>query len=159
MNICIPVTQDSGLESRVSPQFGSASFFVIVDPESRACRTVPIASGSDEHGRRQPMAALEGQAIDGVVVVGIGPGALSKLQAAGIRVYMARAGSAAQAIESFNSGALAEITPAATRPGQGQGQQGPGTHGHGPQGQSRFGQGARGSVPGGPKRGGRSGER
>jgi predicted Fe-Mo cluster-binding NifX family protein len=159
MNICIPVTQDSGLESRVSPQFGSASFFVIVDSESRVCRTVPIASGDDKHGRRQPMAALEGQTIDGVVVVGIGPAALSKLQAVGIRVYMARAGSAAQAIEAFNNGALAEITPAATRPGQGQGQPGAGTHGHGQQGQSRFGQGARGGGPGGLKRGGRSGER
>jgi predicted Fe-Mo cluster-binding NifX family protein len=159
MNICIPVTQDNGLESRVSPQFGSASFFAIVDTDSRACRTVPIAGGTGEHGKREPLAALEGQAIDGVVVVGIGPGALTKLQAAGIRVYMARAGTAAQALDAFNSGTLAEITPAATRPGQGQGQQGPGTHGHGPQGQSRFGQGARGVGPGGPKRGGRSGER
>jgi predicted Fe-Mo cluster-binding NifX family protein len=159
MNICIPVTQDSGLESRVSMQFGSASFLVIVDSESRACRTIPIAGDSPEHGKRQPMAALEGQAIDGVVVVGIGPGALSKLQDAGIRVYMARAGSVAQAIEAFNSGTLAEITPAATRQDQGPGQPGHGAHSHGAQGQSRFGQGARGGGPGGPKRGGRSGER
>lgn len=159
MNICIPVTQDNGLESRVSPQFGSASFLVIVDSATRVCRTVPIVSDSGEHGKRQPMAALEGQAIDGAVVVGIGPGALAKLQAAGIRVYMARAGSAAQALEAFNSGALAEITPAAKRQDAGQGQPGPGTHGHGQQGQSRFGQGARGIGSGGPKRGGRSGER
>lgn len=159
MNICIPITEDNGLESRVSPQFGSASCFAIVDTQSRTCRTVPIAGGSDEHGRPQPMAALEGLAIDGVVVVGIGPGALAKLQAAGIRVYVARAGSVAQALEAFNGGALAEIKPAATRAGRGQGQQGPGAHGHGPQGQSRFGQGARSVGPGGPKRGGRSGER
>ena len=157
MNICIPTTEDNGLESRVSAHVGSAPFFAIVDSESRACRTVSNAHEHHEHGRCQPMAVLEGQDVAALVVGGIGAGALSKLTASGIRVYMARAGSVGEAVDAFNTGTLAAITPAAAC--QGHGQSGPGAHSHGQPEQNRFGQGPRGPGAGSPRRGGRSGER
>jgi predicted Fe-Mo cluster-binding NifX family protein len=159
MNICIPTTEDNGLDSRMSAHFGSAPFFAIVNTGSRSCRSVPNAHESHEHGRCQPMGALEGQEVNAVVVGGIGAGALSKLKAAGVRVYMARAASVGAALDAFNTGTLAEITPAAACQGHGHGQGGPGAHNHGQQGQNRFGQGASGPGAGSVRRGGRSGER
>ena len=159
MNICIPVTQDNGLESRVNAQFASAPFFVLVDTGSGTCRTVPNTDDSHALGRNQPMAALAGETIDAALVISVGPGALAKLYAAGIRVHMARAGSAGEALEAFTSGTLAEIKPAGAGGNKGQGLQGSAAQGHGQQGQSRFGQGARGPGAGSPRRGGRSGER
>ena len=40
MQICIPVVEDKGLQSRVSAHFGSAPAFMIVDTESGACRAI-----------------------------------------------------------------------------------------------------------------------
>lgn len=157
MNICIPTTQDNGLESRVSAHFGSAPFFAIVDTDSRVCRTVPNANGGHEHGGCQPLAALEGQAVASVLVGGIGAGALSKLTAAGIRVYMVGAGSVKDAIEAYNSGALAEVSPAGACHGHDHGQHGHGAQHHCGSGQNLYGQGPGGA--GGQRRGGRSGER
>jgi predicted Fe-Mo cluster-binding NifX family protein len=159
MNICIPTTQDNGLDSRVSAHFGSAPFFAIVDAESRVCRSVPNANHSHEHGRCQPLAALAGQAIDSVVVGGIGAGALSKLTAAGIRVYMASAGSVKEAVEAYNSGTLAEISPAGACQGHDHGQSGHGAHHHCGSGQNRFEQSPQSPGADSPRRGGRSGER
>lgn len=159
MNICIPTTQDLGLESRVSAHFGSAPFFAIVDVDSRACRTVPNANHSHEHGGCQPMAALAGQAIDSVLVGGIGAGALSKLTAAGIRVYLAGAGSVDEALTAYNSGTLAEISPAGACQGHDHGQHGHGAQHHCGSGPHAPGQGPEGAGAGSLRRGGRSGER
>ena len=35
MNLCIPITEDQGLQSPVSGHFGSAPYFMIVDTGSR----------------------------------------------------------------------------------------------------------------------------
>jgi predicted Fe-Mo cluster-binding NifX family protein len=134
MNICIPVTNDDGLDSLVCGHFGSAPFFTTVDTESRACRTTANANQNHAHGMCQPLAALAGQAIDGVVVGGIGMGALGKFQAAGIRVYRATTGTVGEAVDAFVSGTLTEITPATACAHHGHGDHGPhgaGPHGHG----------------------------
>ena len=79
MNICIPVTEDNGTASPVSRHFGSAPLFLIVDTDSGACRAVPNRNQHHSHGMCMPLASLAGERIDGMVVGGIGMGALSKL--------------------------------------------------------------------------------
>jgi predicted Fe-Mo cluster-binding NifX family protein len=139
MNICIPVTEDKGLESTVSGHFGSAPLFIVVNTESKACRALPNLTHSHGHGACQPLASLAGQAIDGVVVGGIGMGALAKLQAGGIRVYQANVATVGAALDAFEGGMLQEVTPATACAHHGHGAHDHGPHGHGPHGEGRGG--------------------
>jgi predicted Fe-Mo cluster-binding NifX family protein len=157
MNLCIPVLKDDGLESRLSGHFGSAPCFAIVDSETRACRVVPNANRHHGHGGCHPVAALAGLDVQGVLVGGIGAGALSHLQAAGLRVWKADGATVDAALAAFAAGAPAELTPAGAcvhhdhghghGHGHGQGQ----GHGHG-QGLGG-GQGLHGPHGGGGPRG------
>ena len=112
MQICIPVLEDRGLDSRVSAHFGSAPAFMIVDTESRTCRLVGNANQHHAHGMCQPLQALGEVSPDAVVVGGIGRGALLKLNASGIRVFLAAAGTVADNLTALREGRLPEASPA-----------------------------------------------
>jgi predicted Fe-Mo cluster-binding NifX family protein len=112
MNICVPVTRDEGLQSPVSAHFGSAPLFMIVEVESQSFQAIPNRNRHHEHGMCNPLMALEGQEVDGLAVGGIGGGALSKLQAAGIRVYLSNLPTVEATVSAFRAGTLREVTPA-----------------------------------------------
>lgn len=111
MQICIPVAQDQGLDSLVFSHFGSAPLFMLVDTDSGQAK--PLQNGNRQHapGMCQPLATLAGQHIDAVVVGGIGMGALMKLRAANIEVYMAQHRTVAETLEAFRQGQLAPVDP------------------------------------------------
>lgn len=109
MQLCIPVLDDQGLDSHVCGHFGSAPAFMIVDSESGACRLLVNNNAHHAHGMCQPLAALAGQTIDGIIVGGIGMGALMKLQAAGITVYRAVHETVGQTIAAFKEGTLQPV--------------------------------------------------
>jgi predicted Fe-Mo cluster-binding NifX family protein len=106
MQLCIPVVEDRGLDSRVSGHFGSAPGFMIVDTESNACRLVGNSNQHHAHGMCQPLAVLAGETVDGIVVGGIGMGALMKLQAAGITVFQAMHPTVGETVAAFTAGSL-----------------------------------------------------
>lgn len=106
MQICIPVLDDRGLESQVSAHFGSAPAFMMVDTESGACHRLDNRNQHHAHGMCQPLAALAGETVDGIVVGGIGMGALMKLQAAGITVYRALHPTVGETLAAFTAGSL-----------------------------------------------------
>lgn len=106
MNICIPVNNDQGLSSTVCGHFGSAPFFMIVDPESGACRALVNQNQHHAHGMCQPLAALAAEPIDAIVVGGIGAGALGKLMAAGMGVFRAEHPTVDRTVEAFKRGEL-----------------------------------------------------
>jgi len=110
MIICIPVMEDRGLDSPVSAHFGSAPAFVLADTETRAISAVQNDNAHHVHGMCQPLAALGGQKYDAVVVGGIGAGALSKLQAAGITVYRATGGTVSDILAAVESGVMQVMT-------------------------------------------------
>lgn len=112
MNLCLPVTRNLGLKSPVSAHFGSAPLFLVVDTATGTCREIPNRNEHHAHGMCQPLESLAGERFDGIVVGGIGQGALSKLQATGVRVFRANAGTVEDAIAALTSGALQEVTPA-----------------------------------------------
>ncbi len=124
MNICIPVNTDQGLASAVCAHFGSAPFFMIVDAESGACRTLVNQNQHHAHGMCQPLAALAGEHIDAIVVGGIGAGALGKLMAAGIGVYRAEHPTVDRTVEAFKSGELRGMSMDGTCGHHGQDHQG-----------------------------------
>jgi predicted Fe-Mo cluster-binding NifX family protein len=134
MKICIPVTEDRGSESPLSAHFGSAPLFAVVDTESDACRTIANGDRHHGHGMCRPLAALSGETIDGVIVGGIGKGALGKLQASGIRVFLAQQATVRDALAAFKTGALHEATQATACAHDGHGPHGHGQGGGGPHG-------------------------
>jgi predicted Fe-Mo cluster-binding NifX family protein len=111
MNICIPVEEDNGFESQVCAHFGSAPAFMIVDTESGDCRAIPNRNQHHGHGMCMPLASLQGQHIDGMVVGGIGMGALNKLNAADIGVYISEHSTVAETVAAFKAGALKLVQP------------------------------------------------
>ena len=111
MNICIPVTEDNGAASPVSPHFGSAPLFMIVDTDSGACRAVPNRNTHHGHGMCTPLASLAGESIDGMVVGGIGMGALAKLGAAGVRVFRSEHATVEDTVAAFRAGSLKTMSP------------------------------------------------
>ena len=111
MRICIPVNEDQGLQSEVCAHFGSAPAFLIVDTDSGDCRAIVNRNQHHSHGMCTPLASLQGEILDGIVVGGIGMGALNKLMAAGISVFRAAHPTVMATIESFKAGTLAPMQP------------------------------------------------
>jgi predicted Fe-Mo cluster-binding NifX family protein len=111
MNICIPIEADDGLNSRVCPHFGSAPAFLIVDTDTGNCRAVVNGNQHHGHGMCMPLQSLQGEQIDGMVVGGIGMGALNKLNAANIRVYISEHATVGEAVAAFKAGTLRLMQP------------------------------------------------
>jgi predicted Fe-Mo cluster-binding NifX family protein len=109
MRICIPVLEDRGLDSPVSAHFGSAPAFMIVDTASSACRVIDNARQHHAHGMCQPLSALAGETVDGLIVGGIGRGALMKLRAAGITVFRADQPTVGEAVAALSAGNLQPV--------------------------------------------------
>lgn len=112
MNICIPVNEDRGLGSTVCDHFGSTPLFLVVDTETRECRAIPNVNAHHGHGMCAPLKSLEGERLDGIVVGGIGAGALRKLAAAGLEVYRASAPTVGETLAAFGRGELSIVDPA-----------------------------------------------
>jgi predicted Fe-Mo cluster-binding NifX family protein len=109
VKLCIPIEEDRGLDSRVCGHFGSAPAFLIVDTETRHARAIVNQNQHHAHGMCQPLAALAGEVFDGLVVGGIGQGALMKLRAANIRVFMAMHATVAETITAMEGDGLRQV--------------------------------------------------
>ncbi len=111
MNICIPVEADEGLDSLVCAHFGSAPAFMVVDPDTGNCRAITNGNSHHGHGLCMPLQSLQGERIEGMVVGGIGMGALNKLNAAGIGVYLTEHETVGEVVAAFKAGNLKLMPP------------------------------------------------
>jgi predicted Fe-Mo cluster-binding NifX family protein len=111
MFVCIPIEENKGLDSTVCAHFGSTPEFLIVDTDASTCRAIINKNQHHGHGMCAPIASLEGERIDAIVVGGIGMGALNKLAAAGLQVYMAEHATVAETIAAFTAGSLRPVQP------------------------------------------------
>ncbi|MEW5826338.1 MAG: NifB/NifX family molybdenum-iron cluster-binding protein [Candidatus Bipolaricaulota bacterium] len=111
MNVCLPVVENLGLESLVNEHFGSTPAFLIVDTETGEYRAVVNENAHHAHGMCQPLAALRDESIHAIVAGGIGAGALRRLHAEGIDVYLAQPGTVAQMLAALKEGTLRKATP------------------------------------------------
>jgi len=130
MRICIPIMEDRGVESAVCEHFGSAPAFLIVDTETNQTRAIVNGDQHHAHGMCQPLSALASQAIDGMVVGGIGRGALLKLQAANIQVFLSGHATVAETLTALKENRLQPVglEHACAQHGQGAGGHGGGVH-------------------------------
>ena len=111
MKIAFPVVENKGLDSNVHEHFGSAPFFVFVDMDSDAVEVYENPDKDHQHGNCKPTDALGGRPVDGVVVGGIGGGALKKLNNSGITVYRAVEGTVRDNAQLIKSGNLPVFEP------------------------------------------------
>ena len=74
MKICIPTETGEGKTASVYGHFGSAPYFTIYDTEAQSLEIVENANTHHEHGTCNPVAALQGRAVDVVVTGGRCPG-------------------------------------------------------------------------------------
>jgi len=111
VKVCFPVQHDEGLDSAVFNHFGSAPMFVVVDALSDAVSTISNGDRNHAHGVCNPLKALDNQKIEAVVVGGIGAGALSRLNQAGIKVYRAQSKTVAENLALYKGNRLSEYSP------------------------------------------------
>jgi predicted Fe-Mo cluster-binding NifX family protein len=110
MKVGFAVQKSEGIESEVYGHFGSAPAFVIVDTEGKDVLTVSNQNLHHVHGACNPIMALDGRAVNAMVVGGIGAGALTKLNALGIRVYAAGAPTVKENLALLGEDKLQELS-------------------------------------------------
>jgi len=123
MKLCFPTTEDLGLESVIFEHFGSAPMFLLVDSETAEIKVHSNLDKGHSHGNCQPLKAIAGQTVDAIVVGGIGKGALTGLNQAGLKVFQAYPGTIAENLAQMATEQLTEFTPGDVCGGHG--------HGHG----------------------------
>jgi ArsR family transcriptional regulator len=111
MNICVPVENSDGLNSKVYGHFGSAPFFAICDLETSKVEFLNNGNQHHEHGQCNPLGAIAGKAVTAILVGGIGARALEHLNAGGIKAYRASQGPLSTALEMFKKNELPELLP------------------------------------------------
>ena len=112
MKLYVPVEADRALDSPLSAHFGSAPAFMLVDTDTGRCRAVVNGNQHHGHGRCMPLQSLQGEQIDAMVVGGIGRGALHKLSAADIQVYISQHATVAEVMAALEAGSLQVMQPA-----------------------------------------------
>lgn len=110
MKVGFAVQHDEGLDSMVYDHFGSAPFFIVVDVEAADVSTVGNKNLNHTHGACNPLMALDGRSLDAMVVGGIGGGALTKLNALGIKVFGAGAPTVKENLALLKDKKLAELS-------------------------------------------------
>jgi predicted Fe-Mo cluster-binding NifX family protein len=110
MKVGFAVQQDEGVESQVYGHFGSAPAFLIVDTEGKGVLMVSNRDLHHVHGACNPVRALDGKTVDAMVVGGIGAGALTKLNALGIKVYAAEAPTVKENLALLGENKLKELS-------------------------------------------------
>jgi predicted Fe-Mo cluster-binding NifX family protein len=101
---------EEGKEGAVYDHFGSAPAFLIVDTETDQVLAVNNRNTHHEHGMCNPVSALNGNHIDAMIVGGIGPGALMKLNTMGIKVFRSGAPTVKENLVLLGSNGLQELT-------------------------------------------------
>jgi predicted Fe-Mo cluster-binding NifX family protein len=110
MKVCFAVEKDEGTSSKVYDHFGSAPTFILVDTEFGRETIVDNKDRNHVHGACNPIMAIGGQAVDAVVVGGIGAGALMKLNADGIKVYRSVKETVKDNLDLLKDNKLPELT-------------------------------------------------
>lgn len=123
MRLCMPTVSEGGLGARLSPHFGSAPWFTVVDSETGETTVIGNARASHEHGCCTPVRELEGQEIGVVICRGLGRRALENLRSQGMDVLVTEEWTVAAVVESYRAGTLEPMALAAACAG--------GSHGHG----------------------------
>ncbi len=110
MKICIPTLGTNGLQEKLSPHFGSAPTFTLVNLDNMQVEVLVNNNEHHEHGQCHPLAALSGRDVEAVVCGGMGRGAVAGLKAGGVKAFLSTEGTVGEIIAAYKAGTVKEIT-------------------------------------------------
>ncbi len=110
MKVGFAIEVNQGLDSPVYGHFGSAPAFLIVDTELDRVSVVDNSNAHRVHGACSPLATLGDGGLDAMIVGGIGPGAIMKLNAMGVKVFRAGAATVRENLSLLGKGVLRELS-------------------------------------------------
>ena len=106
MRLCFPTVDDGGVNARLSPHFGSAPFFTLIDDGTRRSEVMTNHKAAHRHGACMPVDDLRQRGVDAVICRGLGARALAHLRTMGIPVLVTERWDVAGALSDFDAGAL-----------------------------------------------------
>ncbi|MGE9292629.1 MAG: NifB/NifX family molybdenum-iron cluster-binding protein [Puniceicoccales bacterium] len=107
MNICLPVLENNGLLSAVSPHFGQAPAHLVVSDAGDIIQF--CEKSSCEHGECTPVDVISQYNIQAVVCQGLGRGAFFRLRELGVEVFQTACETVDEALAAFNARELAHM--------------------------------------------------
>lgn len=110
MKICIPTSDNNGMNARASDHFGSAPYYTVVDTDSGACEVIDNA-GHGHGGSCSPLERLGPQNLDAVACKGMGKRAIMLMGQSGIDVLYAQADLVNEIVEAARNGLLQPLSP------------------------------------------------
>jgi predicted Fe-Mo cluster-binding NifX family protein len=135
MRVCIPTSDDAGLNGRLSQHFGRCAYFTLVDVETGRVEILPNARSHHESGNcGGALDQLAGGAVDAVICRGLGHRALERLRSQGLTAYTTGAWGVAEAVRELRTGRLSAFPEEETcRHGDDHSDHSHGCHHHGEQ--------------------------
>ncbi|MHA1410285.1 MAG: NifB/NifX family molybdenum-iron cluster-binding protein [Candidatus Odinarchaeia archaeon] len=103
MRIVVPLINDKGLESSISPHFGRAPFFGVVEVSEDGTYSVVIKSNTSQHfgGMGTPSENILSFQPDVLITIGMGPRAISILTQHNVKLFKAISGSLKDNIDAY----------------------------------------------------------
>lgn len=111
--VVVPVIENKGEASRLSPHFGRAPFFAIADFSAEGQeKTLTFQSNQSTHfgGQGRPPTQILSFQPHVIITFGMGPRALSIFQEAGVAVMRATSDTLGQVLTAFVRNELLELT-------------------------------------------------
>lgn len=111
--VVVPVLDEAGEASQLSPHFGRAPLFAIIEfTESMEIASIEFAPNRSEHfgGRGRPPDILLSFLPNTVITFGMGPRALRRFQTEGVAVMKASSRHLGEVLTAFKENQLVELT-------------------------------------------------
>jgi predicted Fe-Mo cluster-binding NifX family protein len=111
--VVVPVLDEAGEASQLSPHFGRAPLFAIVEfSETGQIGSIQFAPNRSEHfgGQGRPPDILLSLSPNTVITFGMGPRALRRFQAEGVAVMQATSHHLGEVLVAFKNNRLMELT-------------------------------------------------
>ncbi|MFX1565412.1 MAG: NifB/NifX family molybdenum-iron cluster-binding protein [Promethearchaeota archaeon] len=111
--VVVPVLDEAGEASQLSPHFGRAPFFAIIHfSEARDINKIEFAPNRSEHfgGQGRPPDILLSFRPNTVITFGMGPRALRRFQAEGVAVMQANSQNLGEVLRAYKNEQLMELT-------------------------------------------------
>ncbi len=109
-------SSDGNFNTEFSPRFGRCNYFIIVETDTREWESKPNPAANARGGAGpQAVQFLSGAGAEAAITGRYGPNAYTTLKAAGIRAYVADAGTPEELLDRFLTGTLEEINGATGR--------------------------------------------
>ena len=113
IRIVVPVSEENGVDSKLSQHFGMAPFYAIVELDDKYNMTsASTIANTSEHfgGVGLPPDRILQLKPNALVTYGLGPKALRMFQDAGVAVLRTEANTVREVVNAYNSNRLQELT-------------------------------------------------